>query len=375
MTRRHPRWALIAVLVLGAPLAGCRGKLRPVQIGLSIPLTEAGSIPMRLGAQLAAKEINAAGGIGGRLLQLVERDDHGDADSSVSIASALYNSDVVAVVGGAYSSLALAAAPVYNSGRRPLVQLSPSASSPLLTTAGDYTFRLCPSDLAYGAALARFALDRGLRRAAVLYVDDEYGRGVRRTFAAEFSRIGGEVLELDPFLASKPDVGPYLNRIMRDKRAQVLVLAANQSEGLMVLSQVKAHGIDLPILAGDGMTGAERTNPTLMEGVLVSSAYIVGSTWDGNPTFVRAYSTAFPDAGPPDQGAAASYDGVRLLAKVIAEAGADRQKVRDALARVGNTDPPFTGVVGTLGFDANGDVSTLGVQIGVARGGVLVPAQ
>lgn len=375
MTRRHARWALIPVLVFGAALTGCRTETGPVQLGLSIPLTEAGSIPMRLGAELAAKEINAAGGIGGRRLELVERDDWDNADSSVAVATALYNSDVAAVLGGAYSNLALAAAPVYNGGRRPLVQLSPSASSPLLTGAGDYTFRLCPSDLAYGAALARYALDRGLRRAAVLYVDDDYGRGIRRTFAAEFSRIGGEVLELDPFLAAKPDVRPYLNRIMRDKRAQVLILAANQGEGLAVLRQLQAQRVGLPVLAGDGMVGAERTDPALMEGVLVSSAYIVGSTWDGNQRFVEAYRAAFPVAGPPDQGAAASYDGVRLLARVIAEVGTDRQKVRAALARVGNEDPPFTGVVGSLGFDENGDVPTLGVQIGVARGGVLVPAE
>jgi branched-chain amino acid transport system substrate-binding protein len=346
-----------------------------VRLGLSISLTEAGSIPMRLGAELAAKEINVAGGIGGRALELVERDDHDNADSAVAVATALYNTDVVAVIGGAHSNLALAAAPVYNGGRRPLVQLSPSASSALLSLVGDYTFRLCPSDLAHSAALARFALDHGLRRAAVLYVDDEYGRGIRRTFAAEFSRIGGEVLELDPFLAARPDVQPYLNRIMRDKRAQLLILAANQAEGLTVLGQLQAYRVGLPVLASDGMLGAERTNPALMEGVLVSSAYLAGSTWEDNRRFVQAYAGAFPDAGPPDQGAAASYDGVRLLARVIGKAGADRQKVRDALARVGNGDPPFTGVAGTIGFDANGDVATLGVQIGVARGGVLVPTE
>ena len=70
-------------------------------------------------------------------------------------------------------------------GRRPLVQLSPSASSPLLSRAGDFTFRLCPSDLAYGAALARFADQRGFGRAAMLFVNDEYGRGVRKSFEYE----------------------------------------------------------------------------------------------------------------------------------------------------------------------------------------------
>jgi branched-chain amino acid transport system substrate-binding protein len=375
MIRRRAGSALTAVLSVGLALTSCRAERGPLRIGLSVSLKEVGSIPMRLAAELAVKEINAAGGIKGRPLELVERDDHGDPDSSVAVAAALYESDVLAVVGGAYSSLALAAAPVYNGGRRPLVQLSPSASSPLLTQAGDYTFRLCPSDLAYGAALARFAQDKGLRRAAVFYVNDEYGRGVRRTFAAEFSRIGGEVLELDPFLAARPDVGPYLDRIRRERRALVLVLAANQTEGLAVLRQIQAARLGLPVLAGDGMVGAERTDPSLMEGVLVSSAYLMGSTWDGNPRFVEAYRAAFPKAGPPDQGAAASYDAVRLLAQVIGEAGADRRRVRDELARVGNGGPAFTGVMGSIGFDAAGDAPTLGVQIGVARNGELVPAE
>ena len=70
MTRRHTRWALVPVLVLGLALPGCRAETGPVKVGLAIPLTEAGNIPMRLGAELAAKEINAAGGIGGRRLQL-----------------------------------------------------------------------------------------------------------------------------------------------------------------------------------------------------------------------------------------------------------------------------------------------------------------
>jgi len=356
-------------------LSACAGDDAPYRLGVALSLNEPGAQPAVRAAQLAAREINAAGGIGGRRLELVLRDDYANSDSAVGVAERLYGTDVSAVVGGVYSSVTLAAAPVFNGGRRPVVQLSPSASSPMLSRAGDFSFRLCPSDLAYGEALARFASDKNLRRAAVLYVNDAYGRGVRQTFAAEFSRLGGEVVELDPFLATSTDVGPYLARIAREHRAQVIVLAANQSEGLQVLAQVRAAKLGLPILAGDGMAGAERTDPVAMEGVLVASGYIVGNPSAANRKFVAAYQQAFPRAGPPDQGAAATYDAVNLLAKVLGEAGSDRQRVRSALARVGNDDPAFEGVIGRVGFDSLGDVPDLKVRIGVARAGVLVPAE
>lgn len=367
------RGAAAACALLALP--GCSEAPGPVRLGVALSLNEPGVIPMVLGARLAAREINAAGGIGGRPLELIERDDFAESDSAVGVAAAFYASDVSAVIGGAYSGLTLAAAPVYNGGREPLVQLSPSASSPLLTGAGDYTFRLCPSDLAYGAALASFALERGLNRVAMLYVNDEYGRGFRQTFSAELLRLGGQVEEADPFLAHAPDVSHYIARIIRQRRVDAIVLAANQEEGLQVIAQIRAAGLTLPILAGDGMVGAERTEPVTMEGAFIVSGYIIGAQHLRNRAFVTAYRGAFPEAGPPDQGAAASYDAVHLLARVLESEGAGRARVRDGLAAVGGERAAYEGVVGTVAFDAQGDVPTLRATVGVARGGLLQPAQ
>jgi branched-chain amino acid transport system substrate-binding protein len=347
------------------------GESGPVRIGVALSITEAGTVPMKRGAELAMAEINAAGGINGRPLELVMRDDRAEADTAIAIAQELYDSDVSAVIAGAYSGLALAAAPVYNGGRRPLVQLSPSASSPLLSSAGEYTFRLCPSDLAYGAALAQTASDRGWNRVAILYVNDAYGRGVRQTFVAEFSRLGGEVVELDPFLATAPDVGPYLERMVRERRVQAVVLAANQSEGLPVLSAIRRTRLGVPVLAADGMSGAERTDPILMDGVLVSSGYIALDPEERNHAFVLAYKKRYPDAGWPDQGAAATYDAVHLLAEVIKEVGTDRKAVRNRLAGTGTAFPAYAGAVGRVAFDSLGDAPSVRVRIGRVRDGML----
>ena len=120
---------------------------------------------MQLAAELAAEEINAAGGIGGRPLELVIRDDYADPDSAVFVASDLYDSGVSAV--SAISSPAPRSPPHRSTtaGDDPVAAISPSSSSPEVSSAGDYTFRVCPSDLAHGAALAQWVREHAQPRA------------------------------------------------------------------------------------------------------------------------------------------------------------------------------------------------------------------
>ncbi|HEU5304112.1 MAG TPA: ABC transporter substrate-binding protein, partial [Gemmatimonadales bacterium] len=181
----------IAILPVAGLLA-CGFSPTPIRIGLAGSLSDPVGVPMKRAAELAVEEINAAGGIGGRPVELVARDDYADPDSAVFVASDLYEAGVSAVIGHLYSSATLAAAPVYNGGADPVAAISPSSSSPDISTAGDYTFRLCPSDLAHGAALARWAHDTlRFSRGAVLYLNDQYGRGVRQSFVRDFTRRGG----------------------------------------------------------------------------------------------------------------------------------------------------------------------------------------
>ncbi len=329
---------------------------------------------MRKAARLAAREINASGGIGGRRLELVERDDYANPDSAVFVATDLYGSDVVAVVGHLYSGTTLAASPVYNSGPHPLVAISPSSSSPEVARAGDYTFRVCPSDLAHGAALARWVRDRlHLRVGAVLYLNDEYGRGVRQTFVQEFVRMGGQVTSIDPYLGSIPDVAPYLDRMVRRERPEFLVVAGNKDEAAEILRQARRRGLTIPVLGADGLEGIEQIG-TLAEGVYESAAYLPSTSNESNRRFVRAFHEAYPDAAPPNQPAAATYDAIYLLRDVIARAGTGRESIRRALAETGSTAPAFQGVTGSLAFDAAGDVPTKQVFIGVVRGGAVFAA-
>jgi branched-chain amino acid transport system substrate-binding protein len=350
---------------------GCSVSPEPIRIGLAGSLSDPVGIPMKLAAELAVEEINGQGGVDGRLLELVQRDDYGDPDSAVFVATDLYEAGVSAVIGHIFSGMTLAAAPVYNGGPDPVPAISPSSSSPDISTAGDYTFRICPSDLAHGIALAKWVHDTlKLQRGAVLYLNDQYGRGVRQTFVRDFVRRGGVLQSIDPYLGDTPQVGPFLDRLAKLGGTDFLLVAGNRGEAEEILRQARRRGLMMPILGGDGLEGIEAAG-ALAEGVHLSSAYLPTLATTANKTFLRAYRKKFPAAGLPNQPAAATYDAVYLLREVIGRAGPKRSAVRRELARVGGGAPAFRGVTGTVAFDAKGDVPNQSVYIGVVHGGAV----
>lgn len=365
---RSTLFALLAPLAVTL-VTGCGASSGgTVKIGVAGAFDDPIGRPMQLAAELATAEINAAGGINGQKLELVEKNDYADPDSAVVVANALYQSDVSAVVGHLFSGTTLAAAPVYNAGGDPVVAISPSSSSPEVSGAGPWTFRVCPSDDAHGAALARWVRDRlGLVRGTVLYLNNEYGRGVRQQFVDEFAKRGGEVVAQSPYLGDKPDVSAYLDRMAKDERSQFLVIAGNRPEAEEILQQAHRRGINVPVLGGDGLEGIEGAG-ALAEGVYTSMAYISLLDTPANRKFVAAYRAKYPDAPVPNQPAAATYDAIYLLRDVIAKSGSSRKSIRDGVNQV-NPANPFQGVTGAIAFDSLGDVPNRQVYIGVVHNG------
>ena len=285
---------LAAGLTLGCPAA----RRAVVRVGVAGSFSDPIGLPMKQAAELAAEEINAAGGINGARLELVIRDDYADPDSAVFVASDLYDSDVSAVVGHLFSGMTLAAAPVYNGGRDPVVAISPSSSSPEVTAAGNYTFRICPSDLAHGTVLAHWIRDRlHLTHGAVLYLNDQYGRGIRQTFVSEFERLGGDLQAIDPYLGDRPDVGAYLDRLAKE-RPEFLVVAGNRSEAEEILRQARKRGLTMPVLGGDGLEGIQEAG-ALAEGVYLSSPYFPAIPTESNRRFVEAFRRSTPRRACP----------------------------------------------------------------------------
>lgn len=363
---------LFALATAVVTVVGC-SRDGPILVGLAGPFSQDRAISMLQAAELAVREINAGGGIAGRPLQLVVLDDSANADVTLRVARELYdNSNVIAVVGHLTSSSTLAAAPVYGSGTNPIVQISPSASSPLITDAGPHTFRVCPSDLVHGSRLAEWARAQlGAERAAILYQNDDYGRGIRATFAASFLELGGSIVSEDPYVDEIPSFGPFLQRVRQRGGADVLVVAGTRASSSRIAAALDTVGMSIRILGGDGLVGIGQT--TMAQGLTISTAYLPDRPGDRNSDFVRAYRTAYRNELPDHRGAG-TYDILHLLAQAMEAVGPDRGRIRDYVARVGRDIEPFEGVTGLIAFDENGDVPQKDVVIGVVSDGRLITA-
>jgi branched-chain amino acid transport system substrate-binding protein len=365
------RFVRFVDLVAGLVAVSCAAGRDPIYIGVAGPFSESRGASMRLAAQLAARQLNDRGGIGGRPVRLVFADDSSEEAIAVRDAKAFVDSDrVVAVVGHLSSGPTRAALGVYTGRGGPIPLITPSASSPDLSGLSPWLFRICPSDLAHGTQLARFARQRlNAARAAVIYTDDDYGRGVRRTFVSEFTSLGGTVLEQDPYLVTHGSPEPFLSRLRRAGGPDVLVLATQRVEAEAVLRELRSTGVTWPVIGGDALVGIEADGP-LAEGVRISVTYLSDRAGDKNDAFVTAYARAYGQR--PDHRGAGAYDVIMLLAQAIGQVGAHRDAVRDYLAALGHDRPAYEGVTGRIAFDAAGDVPGKPILIAVVRNGRLV---
>ncbi|MGE0351752.1 MAG: ABC transporter substrate-binding protein [Gemmatimonadales bacterium] len=359
---------LIALTLL---IAACSSGSDPVVIGLAGPFSQPRGQSMKLAAELARAEINRAGGINGRPLDLAIFDDSANADVSVRVAQRLYDDDrVLAVVGHLTSGATLAAAPIYNGGATPVVEITPSASSPSVSAAGPYTFAVCPTDLAHGVRLARWAWQRlGASTVAVLYQNDDYGRGVRTAFTRSFEKLGGKVIAQDPYLPGMNAYDPYL-RLFAERRPDALMIAGSRVEAESIMAGMRAVGLSVPVLGADGLSGAE-TSAAIPASLYITLAYHPDQPGERNREFVQAYAAAYGGRLPDHRGAGA-YDAIYLLARAIREGGASRDRIKTYLDGVGTATPAFEGVSGRFVFGPNGDVPDKDVLITMATGGHLI---
>lgn len=366
---------LLCIFATAATLASCAQDRGPIVLGLAGPFGQPRGVVMERAARLAIDEINARGGVRGRDLAFVVLDDSADPGRAIHVAQELYaDPAVVAVVGHLTSGTTLAAAAVYNSGEQPLVAVSPSASAPAIGSAGPYTFRIGPSDEVHGAALALWARQRlGAGRAAIFYENEDYGRGVRSTFQAQFEGAGGTIAAAYPFVSRSTNFEPLAAHASRIAGADLAMIAGTRREGEQLLEALRFESPTLPIVTSDGMAGIE-TARAIAEGVYVSAAWLPDGDSEATRRFVDAYRRAWGGDVPDHRGAGA-YDVIYLLAQAIEAVGPDRERIQAYLAAVGTRYPAFEGVTGRTAFDGHGDVVGKSVTIGVVRGGRLVSAE
>jgi branched-chain amino acid transport system substrate-binding protein len=338
---RPPALHLLALLLLAA----CGGGSGPVHLGMSGPFSEGFGKANQQGAILAAAEINAAGGINGDSLVLVFKDDGGEGSKAASVAQEFVDdARVSAVVGHVTSGAMRAAAKVYD-GHLPAV--ATTASSASLTGISPWAFRVISSDSTNGVDLARFAQRLGKKRAAILYENDEYGRGLADAFRRSFS---GEIVSIDPIGYDGLHADAYLEWI-EARKPDLVFVAGTERTGMAFLKEAKRRGMTADFLGGDGWTGVV-ADAAASEGALVGAPFTALDPRPEAQRFVRAYRERF--STEPDGNAALAYDAVKLLAAAVAAVGRDREAIRDWLAARA-TEGAFAGVTGPIAFLASGD--------------------
>ena len=318
------------------------------------------------GTLLAVEEINKAGGVLGRQLELKTEDTQSKAGEPATVVRKLITREkVIAILGEVASSRSLEAAPIAQQFKIPMI--SPSSTNPKVTEVGDYIFRVCFIDPFQGTVMANFAWNTLKSRKVAILTDvkSDYSLGLAEFFKQTFTAAGGKVTAEQSFSGGDKDFKAQLTAMKASGPDSIFVPAYYTDVGL-IARQAKELGINSPIFGGDGWESPKliEIGGDAIEGKYYSTHYSPEDPAAAVKEFVQKFKARF-GGEVPDAMAALGYDSVLVLVDAIKRAGGtDGPKLRDALAATKG----FEGVTGTTTIDAQRNASKPAVIITVKNG-------
>ncbi len=394
----------IASLILIVPLlttllgqsARAQDEAGPLRIAVLFPFT--GDLsdfgePFLQAAELAVNEINAAGGVNGQPIELVQGDSATSPQQAVEEARRLIELEgVSAIVGPAGSGETL---PVAESVTGPagVLEITMSATSPALTIANDndFLFRTTISDAAQGIVMADLAGEQGFESACVLYVNNAYGQGLNEAFASQFTADGGTITAQVPH---EQEQASYASEIASCTEADpdVLIAAAYPESGRVFLRELAESGDAPAVIFSDGLKSPDMFADLgweTFEGNYGTAAGLFES--DATAVFDQAWEDAYGEI-PAVPYLREINDAIFLIALAAEQADStDPTAIRDALREVANApgttvgpgqegwqaavetiaageDINYEGAAGSVDLDENGDVSKGAILIWQIQG-------
>jgi branched-chain amino acid transport system substrate-binding protein len=342
------------------------------------PLTGAAALygtHVMYGAQIAVDEINAAGGINGYQVEFKAEDDEHDTEKSVNAYNTLKDWGMQAPIGSVTTNPCIAVS--FESAADNLFQVTPSASSEDVLTAGDNLFQVCFTDPAQGDASAKYiGQNLDVTKVAVIYnSSDAYSSGIYATFRSEAANQGLEIVSETAFTDdTKTDFSAQI-QAAKDAGAELVFLPFYYNEASIVLKQAADMEYS-PIWFGvdgmDGILGVEGFDTSLAEGVMLLTPFAADATDDLTVNFVTTFKEEYNDT--PNQFAADGYDSVYALKAAIEQANVtpdqDVSDICDAL-KVAMTEIEVEGLTGTMTWTEDGKVSKVPTAV-VIQDGVYV---
>jgi len=314
------------------------------------------------GTLMAIEEINAAGGVLGKQLELKTEDNLSKPGESANIVNKLIAKDkVVAILGEVASSRSLEAAPICQQSGIPMI--SPASTNPKVTETGDYVFRVCFIDPFQGTVMANFA-EKTLKVSKVALFTDvksDYSKGLAKFFKESFTKNGQLTSELD-YSGGDKDFKAQLTTI-KNGNPEAVFVPGYYTDVALIRIQARQLGLDVPFFGGDGWEGSDllTIGKEAVEGDYFSTHYSPEAGSPKGKAFVEAYKKRF-NGKVPDAMAALGYDSAMILADAIKTAGnTEGVKIKEALAKVKDYDA-VTGKI-TINKERNADKAAVILQV------------
>ena len=362
---------LAATVSLALLSAGCKKQsdANTIKVGEFASLTGKEAtfgISSHEGTLLAVEELNAAGGVLGKKVELLTEDDLSKAGEPATVVNKLISRDgVVAILGEVASSRSLEAAPICQQNKIPMI--SPSSTNPKVTETGDFIFRVCFIDPFQGTVMANFASKTLKAKKVAVFTDvkSDYSKGLAKYFKEGFTKAGGQIVaELD-FNGGDKDFKGQLTGI-KSASPDAVFIPGYYTDVALICIQAKQLGLNVPLFGGDGWESEDlvKIGQDAVEGHYFSTHYAPDVATDQSKRFVAAYQKRF-NGKLPDAMAALGYDSAMILADAMKRAGtSDGQKVRDMLAATKD----FDGVTGKTTINENRDATKSAVILQVKGG-------
>ncbi|MBI3035581.1 ABC transporter substrate-binding protein [Candidatus Woesearchaeota archaeon] len=346
---------LSACAVQQEPAEGKKELVGSYKIGVMLPLTgdaAAYGLSEQRGIKIALDEINSKGGVNGKKLEAIYEDSKCNPKDGNAAAQKLVNVDKVKViVGGACSGETLGAAPITEANK--VILISPTASSPDVTNAGDFVFRTYPTDAYAGIIAANYAyIELKARKAALVTESTDYAQGLRKVFKENFAKLGGEVVADETYNPDDTDFRTQVTKVKSTDADLIYIVPQTPVKGLLLLKQIKELGLTQPLLTAEVLIGKKIVidNPTELEGL-----YGVEFKFDEKTPKAAAllleYKRISGEEPEFPSFIATAYDAVQLIADAIGQQGYDSEKIRDYLYAVKD----YNGAAGKITMDENGD--------------------
>ena len=357
MTRKNIIWAAIIVVIIGLLIffgtthknENKENETGPIKIGFIGPLTgDAANIGQQSQAavQIATDEINKAGGINGRQVNVVYEDGKCGAEAA-SAAQKLMNVDKVnAIIGGACSGETSSFIKTAMQNKIPVI--SYCSSNPSLTGAGKYFFRNYPSDTFQGKFAADYLYNTlGVRKVAVLYVVNDWASGIKPVFDKEFKKLGGEIVYEEGVSVDASDYKTQIQKIKLANPDYIYSLSYEANTAILV-NQMKNLGVNIKLFGGDAWSDPKLFKETSGKADMLFATPKTPDNKDFDSKILAKTGSAQVGTCTAE-----AYDAMNLVAKTISTSGLDADSFANALRAV-----VYDGISGKIAFDENGDMTS-----------------